>query len=298
VSDVKLQIGTAPDSWGVWFPSDPRQIAWERFLDEVVEAGYEWLELGPYGYLPTDPTRLRRELEGRGLHLAGGTVIGSLHDPEAYPAVHEAFLRTAELTASLDGRFLVLIDEMYRDPVSGEQLSPANLDRAAWQRLIETTNDFGRFARDRFDLRLVFHSHADSHVERAEQLEAFMAQTDPQLVALCLDTGHFEYRGGDSVQFMGQHHPRIPYLHLKNVDPATRAAILRDDLPFGEAVAMGVFCEPDRGTVSFQALARLLAEIEYQGWAIVEQDMYPCDFDKPLPIAKRTRSFLRSIGLG
>ena len=49
---MNITIGSAPDSWGVWFPSDPQQTPWHRFLDEMVEAGYEWTELGPYGYLP------------------------------------------------------------------------------------------------------------------------------------------------------------------------------------------------------------------------------------------------------
>ena len=46
----RLQLGTCPDSWGVWFADDPLQTPWDRFLDEVAEVGYEWLELGPYGY--------------------------------------------------------------------------------------------------------------------------------------------------------------------------------------------------------------------------------------------------------
>ncbi|MCH2376562.1 MAG: 2-keto-myo-inositol dehydratase, partial [Planctomycetes bacterium] len=64
---MSIQIGVAPDTWGVWFPDDPKQPPWNRFLDEVAEAGYEWLELGPYGYLPTDLTTLRKELDSRGL---------------------------------------------------------------------------------------------------------------------------------------------------------------------------------------------------------------------------------------
>ena len=46
---MNIKIGTAPDAWGVWFPDDPKQISAIRFLDEVVEAGFEWIELGPYG---------------------------------------------------------------------------------------------------------------------------------------------------------------------------------------------------------------------------------------------------------
>lgn len=63
---VGIKVGSAPDSWGVWFADDPRQTPWDRFLDEISEADYKWLELGPYGYLPTDPTTLRRELDRRG----------------------------------------------------------------------------------------------------------------------------------------------------------------------------------------------------------------------------------------
>ena len=65
-----LSLGTCPDSWGVWFADDPLQTPWHRFLDEVAEVGYQWLELGPYGYLPTDPARLADELGRRGLRVA------------------------------------------------------------------------------------------------------------------------------------------------------------------------------------------------------------------------------------
>jgi inosose dehydratase len=38
--------------------------------------GYDWLELGPFGYLPADPARLADELGRRKLPVAGGTVHG------------------------------------------------------------------------------------------------------------------------------------------------------------------------------------------------------------------------------
>lgn len=44
----------------------------------------------------------------------------------------------------------------------------------------------------------------------------------------------------------------------------------------------------------------LLAEIDKLGidvFAIVEQDMYPCDPDAPLPIATRTSAYLVSCGV-
>jgi inosose dehydratase len=81
---MNIRIGTAPDSWGVWFPHDERQIPANRFLDEVVEAGYEWIELGPYGYLPSDPEVLKRELKRRHLKVSGTFVMGHIEQPNAF----------------------------------------------------------------------------------------------------------------------------------------------------------------------------------------------------------------------
>src|ERR1039458_3708578 len=33
---MDIKIGTAPDNSGVWFPNDPKQTPWQRYLDEVV----------------------------------------------------------------------------------------------------------------------------------------------------------------------------------------------------------------------------------------------------------------------
>jgi inosose dehydratase len=41
-----------------------------------------------------------------------------------------------------------------------------------------------------------------------------------------------------------------------------------------------------------------MVEQGYDGYAIVEQDMYPADPDAPLPIAQRTYQYLSELGFG
>ena len=77
-----------------------------------------------------------------------------------------------------------------------------------------------------------------------------------------------------------------------------RDEVEANDIPFAKAVEMGVFCEPAKGVIDFKTFRDVLEEVDFEGWAIVEQDMYPAPFDKPLPIAKRTRAYLREIGFG
>jgi inosose dehydratase len=291
-------IGVAPDAWGIWFADDPKQLPWPRMLDEMVEAGYRWMELGPYGYLPTESGTLRRELEDRGLSLCACVVEGNLEDTGAWPALEHQLVGGAEKTAALDGRFVVLIDDVYSGEDIGTPKAPARLEDGDWARLIDTVHRVARLAHDRWGLELAFHPNADTHVEYEEQIERLLAETDPELVSLCLDTGHHTYRGGDPVDFMRRHHKRISHLHLKSVDRQKLQRVQSEQLTFTQAVAEGVFCEPARGIVDFPALRDLLVEVDYDGFAMVEQDMYPAPFDQPLPIAARSRDYYASINFG
>lgn len=296
---MHLTIGSAPDSWGVWFPDDPRQTPWPRFLNEIALAGYTWTELGPYGYLPTDLATLQGELARRGLGVSGSFVMGDLAAPDtSWPLLERQLHGWGPLLRDLGAGFLVLIDDSYTDLFTGALRAPPQLDAAGFQRLVDTTSRIAEIARRAYGLSLVFHPHAQTHVEHEAQIEALLAATEPELVGLCLDTGHHAYCGGDPVAFLGRHHARIPYLHLKSVDRDLRERVAAEGIPFAEAVAMGVFVEPAQGMVDFLALRDLLVRLDHRGFAIVEQDMFPAPPDTPLPIARRTRAYLREIGLG
>jgi inosose dehydratase len=296
---MKVEIGSAPDSWGVWFPDDPRQTPWERFLDEISEAGYEWTELGPYGYLPSDLKTLRPELERRGLKVTGSFVMGDLASPAtSWPEIERQLRGWGPLLKDLAAGFLVLIDDTYTDLFSGEARTASRLDERDFRRLVDTTRRIAEIARTDYGLQLVFHPHAQTHVEYEDHIEALLDASEPDLVSLLLDTGHHAYCGGDPVSFMQRHHSRIPYLHLKNVDSELRAKVAAESIPFAQAVAMDVFVEPANGAVDFLAFRDVLRDVDFVGFGIVEQDMFPAPLDKPLPIAKRTRAYLREIGLG
>lgn len=295
---MDIKLGTAPDSWGVWFANDPQQIPWRRFLDEVASLGYEYSELGPYGYMSTDLNVLRPELEERGLKIVANAVESALEDEASWPALEHALLASGELLAALGAAYLILIDATYTDQKTGAPLVSPALDERAWRHLIETTHRAADLVRERFGLQLLFHPHAETHVEYEPQIEKFLEDTDPARVALCFDTGHHAYRGGNPIRFMRQHHARIPYLHLKSIAPDVQRRVEAERIPFAKAVSMDMFCEPSRGAVDFIAFRDVLRAIDYHGYAIVEQDMYPAPPDKPLPIARRTRDYLRSIGIG
>jgi len=297
-----IMVGSAPDSWGVWFPDDPQQTPYTRFLDEVAASGYEWIELGPYGYLPTDPAQLADELAQRNLKLSAGTVFEHLHQSQtrgddAWNSVWTQIEDVAKLTAAVGGTHVVVIPEMWRDPATGAVLEDRNLTDAQWTQKTIGMNELGKAMFEKYGVRAQYHPHADSHVDTEENVYRFLDGTDGEFVNLCLDTGHISYCGGDNIAIIERAPERIGYLHLKQVDPVVRAKVEAEDLPFGEAVRLGAMTEPPLGIPDMPPLLAAVERLGVDVFAIVEQDMYPCAVDAPLPIAQRTRKYLGSCGI-
>jgi inosose dehydratase len=296
---AKLSLGTAPDSWGVWFAEDPRQVTWDVYLDEIAAVGYVYTELGPPGYMPQDPARLRDELERRGLRVCGGTVFAGLHrGVEALEQAKADFGREAALLAALGAEYLVHLPEQYTDQHTGASTQGPDLDPEQWRNLITGTDALARYLRDEFGVKLVFHPHADTHVDTQARIERFLQDTDPVYVDLCLDTGHVAYCLGDSLELVRRFPDRIAYVHLKSVDPVVRARALAEQMPLSESVPLGVMCEPQWGEPPMPPLLDALGALDRELFTVIEQDLYPVEPHVPLPIGARTAGYYAGCGLG
>ena len=111
---------------------------------------------------------------------------------------------------------------------------------------------------------------------------------------LCLDTGHVAYYGGDCVELITKYPERIGYVHLKQVNPMIVAHVLDKNIPFPEAVRMGAMIEPPSACRRWAPVLDALSGLDRDIEGIIEHDLYPCTPDLPLPIAKRTRTYLSS----
>lgn len=293
---MTIRVGTAPDSWGVWFPENEKQTPWRRCMDEMQKSGYDGVELGPWGYFPNTYETLAPELEKRRLELVATTVGGNFIDDASVKAMMKTIDGVAALQKRFPGaKYVVLLPEMYTDLMTGKQTMPAKLTGDQWQTLYKNVRDVDRYVRERHGLTATLHPHVECHIQTEEEIERVLENTD---VALCLDTGHHIYGGGEPVSFFKKHASRIPYVHVKDCDMAVKRDMEANGWPFAEAVVRGIMCEPGRGGIDFSALFARMKDAGYSGWVVVEQDMYPVpSFDLPLEIAARTREYLRSVGV-
>lgn len=300
-----MRVGNAPVSWAV-YEADRPNPPFARVLDEIAAAGYEGTELGPFGYLPTEPDALRRELASRRLALGSSFVPLPLEDAAARERSIEAALRVGRLLATQGVAELIVADDedharsarAGRIPADGS----AGWTEAQWREAVATLHAVARALRERLGLRVVVHHHAGTFLETPDEIDRLLAQTDPELVNLLLDTGHAAFGGDDAVDVVRRHGDRIRYVHLKDVRADELARVRGTDVPMSEAWARGVFCPLGDGLVDFERLVESLRGRGYGGWLIVEQDVVPDAagllHPEPARSARQSRAYLRErVGL-
>ena len=297
-----IKVANAPCSWGVLeFEGTDESAGFERVLDEMSAAGFAGTELGDWAFMPTETAALRRELGERALEMVGAFIPAALADVRTHePAVANA-IRTAKLIAEVgETPFIVLADDNGIDPVrtraAGRIEPQMGLSDEQWRCFAEGAEKVARAVADETGLRTVFHHHCAGFVETPAEVARLLDLTNPDLLGLCLDTGHWTYGGGDALSALSDYGDRIWHVHFKDCHPDVAGRARREALDYFEAVREGVFCELGRGRVDFASVVAELRRRDYDGWIVVEQDVLP-GMGTPAESAARNRAFLKTLGL-
>jgi len=282
-------------------------IGYRQMLDELVEAGYTGTELGDWGYMPTDSSVLRAELSSRGLTMLGAFVPVALKDTAAHEQGVATAVKTARLLAAVAGDkppLLVLADAngtiAERTKFAGRITSGMGLRPAEWKTFAAGADRLARAVFDETGLRTVFHHHCAGYVETPAEIATLLELTDPTLLGLVFDTGHFQYgagpAGADMTAFLHRFAERIWYIHCKDCSQQVANRARAEQWDYFTALRHGIFCELGEGSVDFPALLQWLAATNYNGYVVVEQDVLP-GMGEPKLSARRNREYLRSIEL-
>lgn len=282
-----MLIANAPCSWGIAYPTG-NAVTWQLYLDEVAEAGYRGTELGPFGFLPKDPAVLQDELARRDLVMIGATHVHTLGDAASGPVLMQTLGELAPLLVSLGARHLVIMDESNFYPRGQEGV----LDAAGWAGLTRMVRDAQALVEGEHGLKLSFHPHIGTAVERESQIDRLLDETD---IDLCFDTGHHAFWDQDPLAYMKRVFPRIAYMHLKNVDGAVRQRVLDGQLSIAESYGAGVMCPLPDGVVDIRAVMQLLADRGFAGPIVVEQDVAKNAAETPLQLAARNLAYMQVI---
>lgn len=298
-----IKIANAPCSWGALeFELEGKAASFEQVLNEMKECGYAGTELGDWGFMPTDPTALRAEMDKRDFQLLGAFVPVALKNREAHKPGADVAVRTASLMrdAGFPNAFIVLADENgsipQRTKNAGRVTQDMELTSDEWKVYAEGADYVAREVKEKTGLRTVFHHHCGGYVETPFELDQLMKRTDPSLLGLVLDMGHYTFGGGDPLTALKIYRERIWHVHFKDCQNEIATESRAKQFDYFQSVSAGVFCELGKGSVDFPAITAELKAMGYDGWIVVEQDVLP-GMGNPKECAKRNREYIQSLGL-
>lgn len=298
-----IKIANAPCSWGALeFELEGKSLGYQQVLTEMVETGYAGTELGDWGFMPSNPDELKKVLDGKNLQLLGAFVPVALAKEEAHAAGIELALKTAGLMfdAGYKNAFIVLADENgsveERTKNAGRITPEMGLSENQWKTFAAGAEKVAKAVKDKYGMRTVFHHHCGGYVETPQEVSKLMELTNPEILGLCLDMGHYAFGGGDPVEALQKYYNRIWHVHFKDFDPKVGQAARENNYDYFKSVEQGVFCELGKGSVDFKSIVKILNEKGYDGWIVVEQDVLP-GMGSPKKCADHNRQYIKSLGL-
>ncbi|HZO69965.1 MAG TPA: sugar phosphate isomerase/epimerase [Kribbellaceae bacterium] len=257
------KIAGAPISWGVCeVPGWGYQLASERVLREMREVGLTATELGPDGFLPSQPAAMAEVMSQHGLRAVGGFTPALLH-----AAGHDP---VPEVDRILDGYVAAEAGVLVLSAVTGAEGydTRSELDDDGWATLLTNLDRLTALAASR-GVRAVLHPHVGTMIETGDEVQRVL---DGSSTSLCLDTGHLLIGGTDPAELARQAPERIAHLHLKDVDSAVAAKVRSGRLTYTEAVRQGMYRPLGTGDVDVPAIVGHVRARGYDGWYTLEQD--------------------------
>jgi inosose dehydratase len=302
------KFSSCPGSWGIEDSENPENTPWGIVLDQISNIGFNALELGPYGYLPSEAAILTEELNKRNLQIVAGTLYDDLISEESFHRIvkktHETcrILSSVPIAAPLGSQkqsppYYVIIDEVKpeREKLPRSEKAPM-LSSDLWQQMVSHIKEIAKISYDEYGVRSVIHHHAGGYIDYLDEIDMILSDVSEDYVGLCFDTGHAYYAGIDPEQGIRRYAPRIEYVHFKDVDKSVYDAVINENIGFYEACFKRLMCPIGEGALEYASIRRALIDIGYDGWITLEQDRHPSDTSNVPDCIKKSLTHLQKLG--
>lgn len=294
MNNLMSRIAGAPITWGVdGSPGWGYLMDAERVLTEMAEVGLRATELGPDGYLPTEPADLRAMLDRHHLDLVGGFVPAVLYRSDMAEEQLEYVERAARTLAACGSKILVLGPDSHHAGYD----TPIDMTEAEWVTFLDNLDRVVEIA-EANGLTAALHQHWGMAIERPHHVERLLEEST---IGLCLDSGHLLVGGADPVAVAKSAGSRVVHVHLKDADAAMAERVREGDLAFRRAVIDGVFKPLGEGDIDVAGFVQAIERSGYTGWHVLEQDQVldadPAPGEGPMRAAQTSFEYLESIVL-
>lgn len=297
---VELVTLYDPAFWGVDGNAELIEMAkedpgpfWDRILESVEATGVQAVEMC---FAPGDlqgavsaygsPERFTAALQARGLEVISSFLdafdsYGAWLTSADESAILARAVEDARLLRAVGGQILVSgMPALNRGASDG----PEFLDLDYGKRLADFINRLGA-AVSQEGLRLALHTELGSVFCTRRDIDLIMLLTDPEFVALCVDTGQILLGGSNPLDVVSGHFERMAIMHWKDAVGPWVDSVAGHDPRYASG-----FRRVGQGAVDWFALAARLRDVRYGGWIILELDRSA----DPVPEVVAAREFIET----
>ena len=288
----KVKLGIAPIAWtNDDMPDLGGENTFEQCVSEMALAGFTGSEVG--GKYPADPAVLKPALDIRGIQICNQW-FSSFLISRPYEETEAEFEKATDFLREMGAKVIGVSEQSYS--IQGKTDQPVwegkyVMNDEEWALFCDGLNKLGKIAADR-GFKLCFHHHMGTVVQTSEETDRMMANTDPNYVFLCYDTGHFTFAGEDPLTMLKKYVDRVGHVHLKDMRLNVVEEARRNNWSFLQSVRSGAFTVPGDGNVDFDPVFKVLSDAGYQGWLLVEAEQDPAKAN-PLEYAMKGRKYIR-----
>ena len=290
----KVYLGIAPIGWcNDDMPELGAENTFQQIVSEMALAGFTGCEIG--NKYPSDPVELKEALDLRGMRIASRWYSSFLLT-RPIEEEEKDFIANLDFLEAVGANRINVSEQSYS--IQGQVDTPVLtggckhvMNDEEWDRFTTGLNRLGKIAKDR-GFKLCFHHHMGTVVQTSEETDRMMSSTDPDLVFLCYDTGHFTFAGEDPLTMLKKYASRVGHVHLKDMRLPVVQKVREEGWSFLKAVREGAFTVPGDGDVDFDPIFQVLAESGYEGWLLVEAEQDPAKAN-PLAYAIKGRTYIR-----
>ena len=270
---MNIKIGVSPIAWSNDdFPELGGDVTLEQILKEANEIGFSGIEAG--GKFPKDANILMPKLEKENLKLCSGwyganllknTVKDELllmkNQLDLFKVCNAPCMVFAEVSGSTQTQKKI--------PLSKRPI----LKSDEWKSFYNKINEVSKYMED-YGVPLAYHHHMGTVVQSQEDTERLIDNTSSS-VKLLIDTGHMLFAGGDLIKVAKDYSSRLQHVHCKDIRKDVLNKSLKNDLSFIDAFFAGVFTVPGDGCIDYKTFLKLLKDLNYKGWLVVEAEQDP-----------------------
>ena len=268
-----VKVGISPICWqNDDLPDLTAAYTMEQALKEAREIGYTGVERGQR--MPKETDALRAYLDQYDIALCGGWCSGASLVNE-FSAEQDATRQQVEQFTALKAPCIVYAE--CSNTVQGQQDTPVSqrvkLSRDEIAGYGARIGELAKWMADQ-GMPMAYHHHMGTIIEDEDDVNWLM-EAAPDEVGLCFDTGHLLFGGGDVMGVLDRWAHRIRHVHFKDIRPDVVEDVRANDRSFLDAVIAGAFTVPGDGCIDFGAVAKKLAQMDYEGWIVVEAEQDP-----------------------